>query len=390
MLYYYIKKTIFITLFNFLLILLIIFLSELTLFLSYKSELLKFKVNYIPDYLKKKPYAELVFDKNGSSIYANGSKFYFSSREYDNKGFVIGDFDKFNESKELWYFFGDSYLEGLQVEKSKTFASLLEKKNDVNIINLGVGGTGTFQQYLRFKTLLEYKIPNEIYLFFLPQNDILNNSSKYSNINLPKALYTDIKNFPKIIFTQNVSSEKLNDNYVIKIAKNLFITRILYNEYKQYKAKKLLQKVEYENSPFLPDSLNPFLNVYKQNYNNDFWEEAWIITEKSILEMNNLSKKYKINFSLILVPDSLQIFHYKSPLKNYNFNYPNERLIKFCNENKISCYDALPFFQNYLDEINLKFPYYSFKHDGHYSEIGHETMYKFLQSIIELKNNYKN
>ena len=32
------------------------------------------------------------------------------------------------------------------------------KKNDINIINLGVGGTGTFQQYLRFKTLLEYKI----------------------------------------------------------------------------------------------------------------------------------------------------------------------------------------------------------------------------------------
>lgn len=387
MFYYYIKKTIFLTLFNFLLILFIIFLSELSLFLSYKSELLKFKVNYIPDYLKKKPYAELVFDKNGSSIYVNGSKFYFSSREYDEEGFVLGDYNKLNESKELWYFFGDSYLEGLQVEKSETFASLLEKKNDINIINLGVGGTGTFQQYLRFKTLLEYKIPNEIFLFFLPQNDILNNSSKYLNLNLSKASYTDIKNFPRIVLTKNSSNEKLNNNLIIKIAKNLFLTRILFNEYKQYKAKKLLKKAEQENSAFLPDNLNPFLNVYRPNYNNEFWEEAWIITEKSILEMNNLSNKFKIDFSLIVVPDSLQIFHYKTPLKNYNFNYPNERIIKFCNQNNISCFDALPFFQKYLDKINLKFPYYSFKHDGHYSKIGHETMYKFLQSIIELKNN---
>ena len=386
----YIKKYIKIICVQSFLILLII---ELLFLIIYKFNLLTLSEIYTPSYIREGVQAELVFDKNGSSIYVNGKKSYFSSRNYDKFGFMNGDYEKIKKSNKLWYFFGDSYTEGLQVSKKDTFSDLLEKtisekKQSVDIINLGVGGTGTFQSLLRLKTLLEIKKPKKVVLFFLPLNDVMNNSKAYAKTeNLPKASYTNSKDFPKVTFTYNQQIEILKkpQNIFIKtltlIAKNLFSGRILYSQYKQYKAKKLYEESQNKDEPFIPKDMRSWLNVYNKP-NNNIMNEAWEITEKSILEFFNILEKIDIDFSMVITPDAMQIFHYKNPISNYDFEYPNIRLMKFCRAKKITCYDALPYFKKYLDEKNITFPYFSYKNDGHYSNVGHRVMTNYLYEVL--------
>lgn len=77
---------------------------------------------------------------------------------------------------------GDSFMEAYQVPLEKSFPRLLEKTlnekfaKKVEVINLGVGGYGTAQEYLYLKEEgLRYK-PDLIMLAFLGCNDVRNNS----------------------------------------------------------------------------------------------------------------------------------------------------------------------------------------------------------------------
>ena len=105
------------------------------------------------------------------------------------------------------------------------------------------------------------------------------------------------------------------------------------------------------------------------------------MTERALLELKSLTHKDDVRLHIIIIADSLQIFHYKKPLGEYDFNYPNNRLIDFCNENTINCFDSLPYFLEYLDNNELTFPYFSFINDGHYARLGHAVMADFIRDL---------
>jgi len=69
----------------------------------------------------------------------------------------------------------------------------------------------------------------------------------------------------------------------------------------------------------------------------------------------------------------------------YDFDYPNARLDAFCKNNKLSCFDSLPYFKEYMDEQSLESPYFSFEGDGHYASLGHEVMTRYLlENVFKL------
>ena len=137
----------------------------------------------IPDYLVTdedgQEKATKRFDANRSPIFVSGIKTYFKSRVYSDRGLLMSDEDDLqkNKAQRIVGYFGDSYLEALQVEEKETFAYIVEAhmrgKMDVNLINFGVGDTGTYEQFLRYKTVGEEIPITNIVLFFLPQNDVL-------------------------------------------------------------------------------------------------------------------------------------------------------------------------------------------------------------------------
>ncbi len=76
---------------------------------------------------------------------------------------------------------GDSYMEAYSVHFSDSFhARLAEQARqagvDLEVINMGVGGYGTLQEYLIFQEIGRHYDPDLVLLAFYPNNDVANNS----------------------------------------------------------------------------------------------------------------------------------------------------------------------------------------------------------------------
>ena len=135
------------------------------------------------------PLACISSDANGAPIYVNGYRFYRQKGVpvkpvmYDAAGYRSSDSNRFESNSYRIAFFGDSYTEGLQVSDDMTFPSLVEKSlrdrgTNVMCFNFGVGGTGTYHQYLRYLTTRLDVRSDHVFLCFLPQNDVMNNHYK--------------------------------------------------------------------------------------------------------------------------------------------------------------------------------------------------------------------
>jgi len=72
---------------------------------------------------------------------------------------------------------GDSFVWGFGVEDTDIFTSVMERESNppIEIINLGVSGYGTDQEYLLWRSLGVRFQPDEVLLAIVPENDLWNN-----------------------------------------------------------------------------------------------------------------------------------------------------------------------------------------------------------------------
>ena len=130
---------------------------------------------------KYRPFARFVHRKeNLTSIELNNWGFHDYHREARNDKYRI-------------FFFGDSFLEGLQVSTDSLFTSLLQEKfeqdgSSVEIINCGFSGTGTAYQYLLWQEFFRKKVAiDHIVVCIYVDNDLNDNSVLFDS---PYANYT--------------------------------------------------------------------------------------------------------------------------------------------------------------------------------------------------------
>ena len=76
---------------------------------------------------------------------------------------------------------GDSFMEAYSVNLEESFPRLLEEFSrdsgrNIEVINMGVGGYGTLQEYLVFSRIGQYYSPDLVLLGFFLSNDVRNNS----------------------------------------------------------------------------------------------------------------------------------------------------------------------------------------------------------------------
>ena len=244
------RKTVNLLKFIFINIIVLLIFGEIAFafFYLYKSQDHSINIDLLkPDYFpsKAKPgnkkhvsrKAKLVYDENGSPIYVDGIKTYFSHREYSANGLLLSDEEIIGTNATLVGIFGDSYTQGLQVPENETFVSLLEKYIkglDVNVelINYAIGATGTIDQKNRLLTVINEHQLSNVVLFFLPQNDVLNNSPSIENNGTIRA-----RSAPQKRTKNNNGSEGLRAReFFSQFVKNSFFARGLYYSYRKYQS----------------------------------------------------------------------------------------------------------------------------------------------------------
>ena len=331
-------------------------------------------------------------DPNGSPIFTDGQKVYrqptvpIKIRDYDIEGFAPEDTLRFNKTPTTNYqigFFGDSYTEGLQVNRQQTFPHLIEqylenqpnKQNPTICFNFAVGGTGTYHQYLLYLTVSKKTKLNEVVVCFLPQNDILNNHQKLGQpFELPKATY----------FSTKIDAHTANntDNFIKSINQRTNWLRktvgLSFLASGSYRLVKRIQSNGLQRKSDIWAIRQKWLAVYGIP-SNQIWKEAWQITESILFQFQQKVVADGAKFTILLVADSLQIGDSAilpiDLVNSLDLSYPNQRLKLWASQNGIDCLDSLPYFL--AKKNDLVYPYFSWNDDGHYSSLGHQTIADF-------------
>jgi len=159
--------------------------------------------------------------------------------KYNSKGFRDVEHTVENEHGTFRILvLGDSFMEAYSVQLNDSFSRRLEqlgRNNGMNIevINLGVGGYGTLQEYLMFHEIGKQYRPNIILLAFYLGNDLSNNSfalesisSSDSSLKVSSRPFLDSSDRTKWDITQ-IDYEGAQRRYLeAKMHENSFLKRL--------------------------------------------------------------------------------------------------------------------------------------------------------------------
>ncbi len=280
---------------------------------------------------------------------------------------------------------GDSLAEALQVNINDSFQQIIEynlSKNNkkVEVINMGVSGYGTAQEYLILeKEGLKYK-PNIVMMIFT-QTDIRNNYYElqksnfkpYFDINSKGDLYLSRKPLEKSSIIIKIYNKLLKYSKLLKFIQLQIIKKLDSDNI----TKKITNVDNIEKINNIP--LDIFL--YNKTYEESF-KKAWTITEELIKKTKKLSEDNNAEF--ILVINIADIERIKEDNKKYNldldYNKLNNMLIKICEKNKIRCINLKQPIEDFIKN-NTETKLF-FKINGHLTKAGHKLIAEEIEKNL--------
>ena len=315
-------------------------------------------------------------DKDFGYAHIPNAKGYYCSKEYCNyyqvnsEGFIGEEFSLKGNKRVL--IFGDSFMEALQVKMNQSTPYLLEKSlkqinENYSTYNFGHSGYGTDQYYLGLKKYSQLYKP-EIVIFSLNiGNDLVDINPELSSWNCrPNLRIID----DQLTRLNNACEE---DSFFTKILRKSRLVKFVREKYAKIINER---KYQIDNIP---------VNYYIFQENDSRYVSSFEINEKIILESKKIADQYEAEFILVLLPSKMQvdedywnniIERYPEILnKSWNLNYPNIKIMDFCEKNKINCLDTLPSFKSGFE--NGKVLYY--ETETHFNAEGHKL---FAEEIL--------
>jgi len=250
---------------------------------------------------------------------------------------------------------GDSFTWGYGVNQGETFSDELEKlfENKVEVINAGVTGYGTDQEFL-YLVNEGYKFKPDIVLLVFAFNDLAWDNQAIIAYSYPKPHF--IANNNKLILTNVPVPKKKN-----------WIKRNSLPFFKQW-------KFSYSRKPNLKEKILLFLSeksilfsLLNLSLKNKLFQGIEI-TVHLLFNLRDYCIKNNSQFKVVFIP-------YYRDVKTGKYFPSFESFKKFFEENGISYIDPLPYFRKeYLKGTNLFQKY----HNHHFTHKAH----KLLAEII--------
>lgn len=228
---------------------------------------------------------------------------------------------------------GDSMTEALQIADDEDFQSVLEKTLNATgdsweVINLGLSGQSTAQEYLTFKHYGLRFDPDIAIITMSITNDVSENAQEiHKTTDVP---YVLIKNGDEVVIpprnpTYGFPVDALRSSFHsfrwgMNSAYNLrrYVNRAF--------TRRVAPRTEQENEDVPPF----FANFLAEK--NDVWKKAWRITADIFKQIKKLAHQNEINLLVIIIPDRTQVYQsdWKEQLSNAQKEFPaleNEKLV---------------------------------------------------------------
>lgn len=282
-------------------------------------------------------------------------------------------------------FLGDSFVASVQTPRDKTFFKQIEKQlnqesksKKFETIALGLGDTGTAQQFLALKEIgLKFK-PDLVVHMFLTANDIKNNSPTLMQDPYRPYFTLDSKGNLKLLPHQQYSKRPGADIKDL-IKKSYLVELLLF----------FRQNIQERNKNTSSDYPIDY-HVYDKKLNKDY-ADAWNITQMIILESRNLVEKNDGKYILVTSANNEQVnkslweelkkTYPKMSQANMDLKNPDKLILGFCKKEKLNCIQLLPGFEKFIKKNPNTSTHY--RVDGHWNQIGTDTAAKSLFNYLK-------
>ena len=298
---------------------------------------------------------------------------------------------------------GDSIIEALQVPLEQAFTDILERMLNsgsdkrFEVINLGIAGFGTGQEYLTLKYYgLNYQ-PDLVILTFFLFNDIRNNSltldSKYSGrgTNDRSIPYFVINNGEIEELSFRIGKRKIIKTFLARLFPNIYY--LIGDSVRAPWLVNLLWKMG------LTDSVNRLrmkdislsYYLYAEKYTPE-WENAWTVTKALILKIAKEVEMNKIRFLVVVIPSEVEFRpdiwdktldeDPSMRLLDFDLKKPERILSRFLEVNGIDYLLLRPGFEKYTKE-NSKALHFHYVYDNHWNANGNAVAAKLVYSKLK-------
>jgi hypothetical protein len=309
-------------------------------------------------------------NKKGINVIEEG----ITKIKFNSEGFRDVNHDV--ENKDNSYrvvMLGDSFVDALQVDFSKTFYQLTQEEinqnnGNIEVFNFGISAFSTPQEYLTYTAYAEKYNPNLVYLFFFtndPSDGCGEDNSK-PTYHIENGI---IKQRP---FTPNEHS-----SFEIFISNHLKSLVFLRAQYYLFKNKNGI-------NADLDDGILDMNKVFLKDY-DEVTEECWEISLYFLEELKKEVENSGAELKIIIIPHTASIYEVDKErlLKedttfeedDFDFEKPYLVLEEFLEEKNIEYLNLMEVFKKSDERVYLL-------KDGHFNKKGHEVVKDVLVEDI--------
>jgi lysophospholipase L1-like esterase len=287
---------------------------------------------------------------------------------------------------------GDSTAEALQVPLEQTFAAVVEREfgrngwfapKKVEVLNFGVSGYGTAQQYLQLQQRVWAFEPDIVLLAFTTGNDIRNNSKVLEWDRMRP--FFELKHDDLVLDNSFRDAESYRRRrspfmrYVYEAINGSRVLQLVREGRNSWTRRRLAAEQAHEvaatgRKVFAPDEL-----VYREPPEGE-WATAWRVTERLLLKMRDEATLHRARFFVVITTNDVQVIPDRRQREAWmakrglnDLSYPNRRLVAFCAGTGIPALDLLEPLRRYAEETGT--PLHGFTQGetpvGHWNEAGH-------------------
>jgi hypothetical protein len=297
---------------------------------------------------------------------------------------------------------GDSYSEAMHVDMDRTFWKIIERNlpgcgtlagKQVEVINFGVSGYGTAQEYLMLERVWRYS-PDLILLAVTANNDVLENSRALRKAtDVPYFVYTDGR------LTMDTSFRETKTYHLRQSAPNRLagwiqdrsrMIQLIISANRSFRywlaerrARREMAKSNEARGqvqgPVQGDEPGIQNAVYLQP-NDPNWNEAWKVTEGLIALMRDEARKRNTRFAVATLSHGIQVYPDADVRQNFmnrygivDLFYPDHQFEKVCEGLGVPAIILGPRLQEYAEQNKIFL--HGFGSDlgnGHWNESGHK------------------
>lgn len=249
-------------------------------------------------------------------------------------------------TKDKIMIIGDSFVSNIFIDTDSIFASRLDNKlNNVQVLNFGVDGFGTVQEYLLLKKYLKEIDPVLIIFVVYLRNDFSDNIGGYWYYKRPfifRSVIHNKRDFEDL--RDDIFPGSMTHTTLLKKPPELYTCRIPGSEFSDILFSEMITMTK---------KVNDFAIQNKK--------EIIFFLAPSFVQTSN--KYWRMFLDTVKDPE------------NYKRDWPDKVLMKFAEKNKIEMYDL------YTDLAGYGEKYYNIKNQ-HWNEAGNRIVSDIIYKII--------